>query len=353
MADSWFNNDSQFNIFQSSLERSLLIVKYSMSKRMEASLADLNKKYDGQKGASLEADVNKLGDTSFEVADYLTRVDAGLRRMNDIRTELFAAKDALNTNSAEAFDHALNAINWWVGRSLKEPDSLIANPTNNRGSWTAEVDVVSAAGETTEVRHTFLGTDYALQLDPPATTVMVPDSKGEKLVGGPDGEVALDNVKLVSMNGDAVTIEDTATGKQYSGTLKRAGVGVLHAWGYDNLTTDEGKARARADIDLAIRALAKAENQMTMTSTALARMKGGVEAQMEAKTDEYKKVMDEELTAKQAEARAIKARFDMATNSLALTTGSATKFIYQMFRTSPTYEKKDITGILMDSVKGS
>lgn len=352
MADNWFNNDSQFNVFQSTLERGRLSIKYAMAKRMETALAELNTKYDGHKGAQLEQEVNALSDSSYEVADYQTRLDEGMRLMNDIRTELFAAKDALRTNSKDAFDLAIDSINWWVGRRLTDKDSLIANPTNNRGSWTEQVDLVAAGGETTEVRHTFIGNDYALQLDAPQTNVMVPDSKGTKLIGGPNGEVSLDNVKLVSMNGDAVTIEDTSTGQQYTGTLKRAGLGMVHSWGYDDLTTDEGKARAGADIDAAIRKLAKIENQMTMTSTALARMKGRVESVMQDKTQEYQTVMEEELNAKQAEAKAIKARFDLATNSLALTAGTATNFIYQVFRTSPTYEKKDITGILMDSVKG-
>jgi len=351
VSGTWFNNKSQFNLFQGQLDRARLQAKLAASKRMEAETAKLNEKYDGKAAAALQQKAEKLGDERMAVFDYNNRVEAALKRFNDARVSMLTAKDAIAAGSATAFDLAINSHNAWVSNKTTFPDSLIANTGNGFGRWKETEYAVSGGGLDTTVKEAFLGNDYAILVD--GTDVSLrPDKDGGDLIGGPNGSVAMSNWDVVSLSGDQITVQDNANGATYTGTLKRGGLGVLNAWGYDDLATDEGKARATADLKAAMKELDKIELEFRNSQSGLDSILKRMDGQIKGLSDEYNKIANEEVDAKQAERRAIKTRFDIQTNALAITTGTATNFIYQLFQNPLTQPKKDLTDIMLASVKG-
>lgn len=347
----WFNSTAQFDIFEGSLERSRLLAKLAASQRMDAEMAKLNDKYDGKAAARLQEDAEKLADSKIGVDDYHNRVEAALKKFNDVRVSLLSAKAAIATGSTTAFDLAINTNNAWLSSKAVFNTSLIANSGNGYGTWAKKTEVVSGAGMDVSVTDHYVGNDYAIVIDGNPQQVLRPDKDGLTLQGGSNGKVAMNSWSVVSQNGDQVTVKDTVNNVEYTGTLKRGGLGVLNAWAYDGLSTPAGKAQAAADIDAAIKKLDKIELEYRGSETGLSAIIKGVNNKIDSLSEEYNKVANEELDAKQAERRAIKAKFDLSTNALALTAGAATNFIYQMFNTSSTIEKKDLAGILMDMVK--
>jgi|GEM_PF-4644893 hypothetical protein len=217
---SWFNTIDQYKIFQASLERSQLIVKMAQAKRMESDIAALNEKYDGKKAAGIEDQINKIADQKFSVTNYLNNVNTGLKRIDDIRTQLLMAKDAIAKGSNSAFDLAVNSINVWIGRQQDDPDSIIANNTNGRGGWAKDVTVVSGGGMSINLTHEFMGSDYAVVL--PDGQVLRPDKAGTKLTGIGNGGVAFSDLSM-----DRVANMTDASGIAFQGTLSVADVASL------------------------------------------------------------------------------------------------------------------------------
>lgn len=225
MADSWFNTTDQYNIFKASLDRSQLIFKMAQAQRMEAELAKLNDKYDGKKAAGIEEQINSIANRKYDVTNYLTNVQSGLKRIDDIRTQLLMAKDAISKGSNDAFDLALNSINLWIGRQKDDPDSVIANNTNGRGGWSKDVTVVAEGSQSVELSHQFLGTDYAVVLN--NGSVLRPDKTGTKLSGTVDGATVfkdLEMTRLASLT-DAGGVTSSGTFKVNEVTTLRDGSG--------------------------------------------------------------------------------------------------------------------------------
>lgn len=412
----------QFSVFKSSLERSRLVVKMAQAKRMEADLAALNEKYDGKKAAGIEDQINGIANRKFDVSNYLTNVETGLKRVDDIRTQLLMAKDAISKGSNDAFNLAINTVNLWVGRQADDPDSLIANNNNGRGAWRQDITVVDDGSASVEMAHQFMGTDYTILLND--GSVLRPNKDGTQLTGIGNGGVPFANlamtrganltdangnsfsgfVKVSASDGSAtlvdaggtalldgdgnpiqgtlattggvttltdsngkaytlaysdqvvVTQNDGGTTTNYTGTLKQGGLGLMHAWTYGNFKNDadpDAAATARQaasmDIDTAIRKLAQIERTLNIYQAGLSGISNDLDGKSSALADEYKKVSDEELTAKQAERRAIETRFQVATNAMSLSNETTATFVYQMFVNSPTYEKKSLTDVLLGS----
>lgn len=381
IGSTWFTNANQYSIFQSTLERSQLIVKQAQATRMEADLAALDEKYDGKKAAGIEDEINKIYDQKTDISNYLSNVELGLKRMNDVRTQLLMAKDAITTGSGPAFDLAVNSINQWIGRQSSDPDSLIANNGSNSGSWSKDVTVLSGAGITVSVSHQFMGSDYAVVFED--GSVSRPEKGGATFSGGLLSGVKLADVTLSAADDGTYSLVNPNTGETETVEIRRGGLGVLNAWGYGNLkkpddgfdpsvplTIDPGdpdpaattaaynenmtryqnRTRAQADINTAFKKLAQMERDLNSYEAGLSGIVNGLGDKTEQLTDEYTKVSEEELNAKQAERRAIESRFKIATNALALTNETTATFIYQMFMASPTYEKKDLTSVLLGAV---
>ncbi|MBC7906149.1 MAG: hypothetical protein H7Y60_05295 [Rhodospirillaceae bacterium] len=344
----WFSSKTHFNLFQSNIERSQLLAKYAASKRMDAEMQKLNEKYDGKAAASLEAEANRLADSKNVVDGYHSRVEAALKKFNDVRISLLSAKAAITSGSATAFDLAINTNNDWLSTKAVRSDSLIASTGNGFGTWAEKTELLSGAGMDVSVTDHYVGNGYAIVVDgttPPQ--VLRPNKEGNALEGGSNGKVAMNSWTMVSQSGDQVTVNDGTT--TYTGTLKRGGLDVLNAWAYDGLSTPEGKAKATADINAAMKELDKIDLEYRSNETGLSAIVKGMNGKIQGLTDEYNNIATEELDAKQAERRAIKQKFEISTNALALTTGRTTNFIYEMFNhQTATAEKKTLTGILMD-----
>ncbi|MGE5514863.1 MAG: hypothetical protein ACM31D_03485 [Bacteroidota bacterium] len=382
------------SLFQSTLERTQLIVKQSMAKRMEADVAALNDKYDGKKAAALEDQINGIADQKFDVSNYLTNVQTGLKRMDALRTELLSAKDAIAKGSVDAFNLHINTINTWIGKQSDDPDSLIANNTDGKGNWRKDVAVVSGGGQSVNLEHQFMGTDYAIVLDdgnvlrPNAKTSLlsangtgatlshlatltagdgstisgtivtangqttITDGSGNTYTGT-DKQVtdSLGNTYSVATS-DKVTV-NYADGSSQTGTLKRGGLGVLHGWAYGDFNSSDPTAKAaaqqaaNADIDAAMRKLAQMERTLNLDEAGLSGITQSLDGKSSALADEYKKVSEEELTAKQAERRAIETRFNISTNAMALSNQTTSTMIYQMFNNPWSTDKKSLSDVLL------
>lgn len=382
------------SLFQSTLDRTQLIVKQSMAKRMEADLAALNDKYDGKKAAALEDQINGIADQKFDVTSYLSNVQLGLKRMDDVRTALLSAKDAIAKGSADAFNLHINTINTWIGKQGDNPDSIIANNTDGKGNWRKDVTVVSSGSQSVNLEHQFMGTDYAIALD--NGNVLRPDAKTSLLSANGAGAslshlatltagdgstisgtivqangqttITDDNGNTYTGSGTQVTDSDGNTysvtttdrvtvnyadGSSQTGTLKRGGLGILHAWAYGDFNSSDPTAKAaaqeaaNADINAAMRKLAQIERNLNMDEAGLSGISKNLDGKSSALADEYKKISEEELSSKQAERRAIETRFKIATNAMVLSNQTTSSMIYQMFNNPWSAQKKSLSDVLL------
>ncbi|HLO75200.1 MAG TPA: hypothetical protein VK196_01935 [Magnetospirillum sp.] len=315
-------------------DRALLTVRYASAQRMEKETADLDFKYDGKKAAAIEDQINSMADDAQVVGEYLIRVESGLKRVNDVREQIIAMQTAINNGSGPALDAAIETLNSLMGRTSTNSQSLLANPTQGNGSWSGTTTSLSGAGMSEDVATRFMGSDYIVKLDDGSGS-LVYDGIASTL-----GGIDRSNIEVLSHGADdSVTLRDNSTGTTYSGQIMRGGLGMLNSWGYGDLSTPEAKAKAQADLDKAISYVAKGEREWLKDQTSLSVMQKGMSTKMEQMKAEYDKVSTEELDAKQAERRAIKTRFDMLNNSLALTQGRASNLLTGLFANPYAYEK--------------
>lgn len=337
-----------FNVYQGMMDRALLQIKLAGSQRMSADLAKLNEKYDGKTASRVEDQINKLGGEKTVVADWLRRVETGVKAMNDIRIWMLEMKNAIKTGSGPAFDNALDKNNYDVNRG--NGDSLIANPGKGRGFWSQKTEVVSSGPLSAQVTSRFLGNDYIIETDD--GNVFKPGSDSSTVQGnGTTFETANLTVDSFDSATNTVVFTDPDSGTQYTGTVKRGGLGVLPAWLYGNFATEDDKTRANADIATALRGLARAELRYNVDQAQLSGMDTRLKSSMDELGAEYKKLVEGDLTAKQAERRAIQTRFDIFNNSLALTSARSQQFIYHMFMTNAQPEKLSMKDIMLNQVR--
>lgn len=432
----WFTNADNYTIFKASLDNSANMFKLAMAKRMQTELAALNDKYDGQKAAGLEDQINSIAEQKYDVSDYLSNVETGLKRIDDVRTELLMAKDAIGRGSNSAFDLAINSINLWIGRQSDNPNSLIANNGNGRGNWSESVSIVSGAGMSVTLSHEFMGSDFAILLpdgrslrpnkdgdalgsngiaDIPMSDLtmsrgaLLTDASGNVTQGtfkvtestDADGKVTKtgtmtdadgntitgtvatvagktvltdadgktytqsysDQVTVTAVTRDAdgnvvVDGDGNPVTTSYSGTLKTGGLGVLNSSAYgsfkdeDNPDAATARQAASADIDTAIRRLAQMERDLNSYQAGLSGIVNGLDGKASTLADEYNKVANEELDAKQAEQRAIETRYQVATNAMVLSNETTSTMVYQMFYNQPSTEQPSLTDVLLSAVSG-
>lgn len=328
---------ANMNIYNGLSDRALLTVRYATAKRMEDEIAKLNQKYDGRKAADIEAKINSMADEAMAVSTYVTRLDSGLKRVTEVREQLIAMQTAIDKGAGPALDLAVRYLNSILGKSWSNTESLMANPSPGSGTWTEKTASVAGGGMSEDVSTHFLGSDYVLQLDD-GSSMTVDEVEGT--LAGPNGSVKMADIVVDSHDADdRVTLRDSTTGATFTGQLKRAGLSMLNAWGYENLTTPEGKAKAQEDLNKAIKYVTNSEREWLKDQTMMAVMQKTVGTKLEQLKDEYDKVSTEELDAKQAERRSLQTRFDMFNNSLAMTQGRATVLVTQLFSNKSGYEK--------------
>lgn len=343
-------NTVQFGAYQQLAERARLNIRLGTALRMEAEYRKISEKYDGHEEAALADDIDRLSGKAMNVADYLTRVEYGMKRIGDVRSELITMRTNLDAGAAEAFDYNFSTINSYAGQGIDQPDSLIANPGNGRGQWLQPVDQVDGGrGMVVSVDHKFIGNDYAIELD--TGKLLSPNRKTSAMEDDSGLSLSFAKLSVTSFDTatDAVTFhydDGSPTGVDYTGTVKRGGGSVLNAWLYNNFATQADKDRAVLDISEAHRRLAKAEQSLLADESGLQAARILMKSQVDELNTQYQKVSEENLTAKQAERKAAKARFDLLNNSLALTQGNSTVLIQQLFMTDRSISKPSMTDIM-------
>lgn len=323
---------AQFNLYQGVSDNSLLRIKLAQAERLEKEYADIEDRYDGSEQAGYEDKLKSAIEAKAAVAAPLNQVTRALGKVDDFRNKLLEMRAAASLGSAEAFDYAYKTLSTMSGSSWVDGDNLVANNRTGYNTWPDKSQLVSAGSYQIGVPNYFLGSDYSIELSDGST--VRPDLTHGTLGGSPSGEIAFADISNQVINGDQITFD--ANGTSYSGTLHRGGGGVMNAWAYGNFTgadADAQKAQALADIDSALARITKAE---TSWGVAQAQLQGATSSlgniQSQAQAD-FEKVSYEIIDAKTAAKKAAKARFDLSTNSLALTSGQATNFITQMFMT--------------------
>ena len=335
MASDWFS--SQLNLYQGMAERSLLIVKYAQAQRMEKEKAAVDDKYDGAAAAAIEDQINKLGDEKLGVSQWLSNVQNGQKRFQNVREYMLQMKATLtvSTPSSAAFDTYFDALNSLLSNEKFNKDSVISNNTNNRGSWRDSTEVVSSSGISAEITHHYVGNDYAIELDG-GSGLLVSDSRTGALSGA-GHEIKRSDLKLVSMTGDQVEFQDLtdpANPVTMTGTVKRGGLGVLPSWLYGDLSVQENRDRANADLAAGFKKMARVELDFNIDQAQLSTMDSTLTSKMQNLQKDYDRVANEEVDAKLAEKKAIQSRFDIYNNALALTSARSTGYIQQMFNTA-------------------
>lgn len=353
-ATQWFNSKSQINLFQSTMDYTAQIIKGNMEIRKAQEVAAVNAKYAdlGRTTDELEAQVNKNYDEKTDAVNRLTALESNTKRLDDVRTQLDAALSALEKGSAEAFDLAINTINLYVGTRFGSPDSFIANNSGNTANWNSNYEFVSGGGMFVSVQKQFIGADYAVTTAD--GTIYKPSEDGKELVptnGGPSLKFA--DIDM-TYNGDQVTITAKDGGAVLAeGEFSRGGLGVLHSGAYGNLARDgspeseANRARAKHDIETALRHLAQVELKLNHYSLGLESITSTIDNKNRELTERFQKLSDENLDKKQAEIRSITNRYDIAANSLSLTSGQNANFIYYMFQNDTTIKSMSMTEILM------
>lgn len=345
-------DNGPFNVNPASMDRSLLYIRLAQAQRMEAEIAKINKKYDGAAAARIENDINKVGEQASEISDWLSRVEAGLKKVNSVREWMLQMKAALSATSpsSAAFDLNYDGLNGNMALQKYDSTSLISNTGNKRGSWREDTRSIGANGMSAEVTHRFLGNDYVIELNDGG--ILAPDASGA--LTGVGLNMARDKLQMDSVTGDTVTftdLTDPLNPTQYTGTIKRGGLGVLPSWLYGDLSVAENKERASADMNAAFKKLARIELDFNIDQAQLSGIKKNLTGKINSMHSDYERVANEEVDAKIAEKKAIKARFDIFMNSLTLTSTRSQNFITQMFQTEAP-KKKSLGEVMMNAASG-
>jgi hypothetical protein len=343
-------NTVQFGVYQHMADRARLTIKLGNALQMEREYKKIDAKYDGHEEVALAGDIEKLSEKAINVADFISRTEYGLKRINDVRNELISMRANLTSGAYEAFDLNYSTANQYAGTRHLEPESLIANPGNGRGEWSGGVEQVDGSGGVViSVDRKFIGNDYAISLANGDT--LTASQKNHAMEGGSNLSLEFSKLTVSSYDSDTkeITIhydDGSPTGVDYTGTLKRGGGGMLNAWAYNNFATQADKDRAIADIGEAHRRLALAEHSLLSDEAGLESAKITMKAKVDDLNKQYQAVAEENLTAKQAERKAVKARFDFQNNSLTLAQGRATVMIQQLFVNSWSFSKPSMTDIM-------
>lgn len=395
-SDNIFSAVYSSDIFKSNLDLAQNTVKRSMAVRLQKDMAALDAKYDGSQEAGIESQINALSDQQNNVANYLSNVESSVKSLNNLRTALLQAKDAIAKGSNDGFDVFMSTINQYVSGQSGDATSVTNNNGNGRGSWRNDVTVLSGGGLTVMMQHQFIGTDYVIQGDD--GSYLRPDMSGRKLSGHgtvafadltmdhlatltagdgstltgaittANGQVSVTaNGKTYTGTGDQVTDDQGNTytvttsdkvrvnypdGSTVTGTIQRGGLGLLNSFAYGDFNDPDPDKRAAAvqaankDVDAAFRKLAQLERTLNQYDAGLSGIQNSLNGQSAQLSDQYKTVSEENLSAKQAEQKAIQSRYDIATNSMALSNETTSTFIYQMFSSPWAVTKQSMTDIL-------
>lgn len=335
---------SQFDLFQANSTVALQRIKQAQAIRFQKEYEAISEKYDGSEQAVYEDKLAAAADAKAAAVMPLSQVKTALGKIDDIRNKLLEMRSAASLGSSEAFDYAYSTLTTMTGSAWLDKDNLMSNNRTVSNTWPDTNNLISAGGFQVSVPHYFLGNDYSIELSNGDT--LRPNPSTSMLDGTGDG-IAFADISNQVITGDQISFD--AGGVTYTGTLHQGGGGVMNAWAYGNFTgtdADTQKALAMSNIDDALERVRKAETYWGIAETQLNSVVDRLgDVQDQAKAD-FEKVSYEVLDAKNAELKAAKSRYELSTNSLALTSGQATNFIQQMFMAQPIGQSKGLFDII-------
>ncbi|WP_417821470.1 hypothetical protein [Terasakiella sp.] len=154
---------------------------------------------------------------------------------------------------ARAFDSGFRSIDLAISETRVSPNLLnnstypMEYPTNSNGGYSS-----------------FFGVDLSANysLEEAGGEVWKLESSGSSIrrydADGNETNVVASFVSGLTLNSidasDNVSFSvgsDASSSTTYNATIKRAGIGIMHAWAYDDLATDSGRARALEDLSSA------------------------------------------------------------------------------------------------------
>jgi hypothetical protein len=309
-------------------------------------LSGLQTQYGGRiaaKTASIESDYGtKLGavdrhaqqwkDFRAELEKPRSIVSGVVGRLKGIRALLDSlsatvGKANLDSQSGTLYDGYRATFNSLL-KSLRSRIDNTADSPNLLGKTGARELLIPTdiSGAPLSVRQNYKGIDYRI-LDTSGFQ-WAPDYVGNLLRrydSYPDepssvsGNLA-NGVRLDSLSGDDVTFTvapDTASPQTVDGTIDRGGIGLVDAWFYDNLSTQDGRDRALADLKAAKNNIDQEIGRYQRTLTSIAYYDSRAEIRLGDFSQETGALLIERERAVLTSQENIQRQFDLATTALA------------------------------------
>ncbi|MCB2102572.1 MAG: hypothetical protein KDE22_16970 [Rhodobacterales bacterium] len=223
-----------------------------------------------QKIDSVNLEADRWTALEDDIAQVSSRLDGTVGRLEAIRKKLDTLIQTVNKAAqsteetpnyagyATTFDSFLRSLDSSADGGYDRPNLL------GRSEPTLEY-YTTIHGATARVSGAYVGTGYQLdQTD--GNGLWLPDLSARSLTkyleypGDPTTTSAsfASGLQLDSINGDEVTFTvgaDTASPETITANLTRKGLGVLNAWYYDGLATEDGRALALSELNDAKQAL--------------------------------------------------------------------------------------------------
>ncbi|MBC7952777.1 MAG: hypothetical protein H7Z12_13290 [Rhodospirillaceae bacterium] len=334
---------SQFALYQGTSANALLRIKYAQAERLKQTYKDIGAKYDGAESRRAADKMTQAGDAKVQVADQGRALEASLERLDDIKLQFAAMATAKSTTSTAAWDLAYDSMQNYAGSSTTAPNNLAGRLSDGSGGFRETTNVISAGGLSVPVSHHFAGADYTLELAD--GTILQADQASQTLGGGNGQTFSFANLSVTSVSGDQVVFHDSASGQDYNATLHRGGNGLMNGWFYNGFNA-EGSARAQEDLEAANHYVMSVQTEWQITKGQMDGLVKKIGTQFDTAKANYEKISLEEIDAKNAEYKAAKAKFDLTTNLLSLTSGSATNMIEKMFLTDTSFQKSSLFDVI-------
>lgn len=333
-------SQAHLDFYAGYMERAQLTVKLALAIRKDQDLAEIEDKYDGSSNATIELEIEKVVAEKESVGLVMARLESALDELNDVREDLYELRDAADTSISVDFDQKIQNLNVQAGSAVLYPSNLIGN--TGQGYWGKTTSIVDDGFASTIVQSSFMGTDYIITLDD--DTILNPDHDDRTLNGGDLGAASFDDITNIVRTDDDIQFEyNTVT---YNGTISRGGSSVLSGWLYNNFSAQTDIDDAQADVDAAITNMAETEREFRINLSLVKAVSNRLQFQSSELLKEFNTTAEEELDAKQAERRAVTARYDLSLNTMALTASVNTAYLLNMFNTEPMGGKQTVFSIL-------
>lgn len=207
---------------------------------------------------------NEISDASSMLVSVRSRVQSMINMIDAMDRTLVQAGQSEDPSAyAASFNGYLKSLH-----NQATTNSLKPNVLGMKQGVAAEYPI-NIYGARATISGSYVGSDYYID-DTDGKRWMVDRSMDtiKRWESYPDtasstGEAAnlKDGLQLTSISGDTVDFvygHNTATPQSFTGTLTREGLGLVDAWLYESLATEDGRARAAEDLESA-RAFLKSE----------------------------------------------------------------------------------------------